>query len=320
MSLDAQIEILDGGLLSSVQDLGRFGYGAFGVSPSGATDWLSARSANRLLGNPPNAALIETTMTGLRLRARSATAIAVCGASAPLTVAGNKRPLWQSLRVHAGAEVVLAPAERGVRSYVAFFGGIDVQEVLGSASTDVAAGFGGIGHALGRGDELALLATDALLPEEERAIPAAARPFWRQPATLRTLPGPHTARFTEDDVDQLCGRPYRVSARSNRQGLRLEGAPLRTERGFDVISAGVCAGCVQISSDGMPIVLLAEHQTTGGYAVPLVVIAADLPDAAQLRPGDELRFSRVTRAEADQALVEKMCSLREGFDEPRRSG
>jgi biotin-dependent carboxylase-like uncharacterized protein len=229
--------------------------------------------------------------------------------------------MWQSLRVHAGADVVLAPAERGVRSYVAFFGGIDVPKVLGSASTDVAAGFGGTGRKLASGDVLRLLETDAALPEKERAIPGSARPFWRQPATLRVLPGPQaTTRFTADDLERLCGQPYRVSLRSNRQGVRLEGTPLRSERGFDVVSAGVCAGCVQISSDGMPIVLLAEHQTTGGYAVPLVVITADVPDAAQLRPGDEVRFSRVTRAQADQALVEKMGPLREEFDEPRRSG
>lgn len=320
MNTSPAVEIIDPGLLATVQDLGRLGAGEIGVSPSGPADWLSARCANRLVGNPRQAALIETTMTGVRFKVRQTTVIAVTGATAQLTVAGGKKPLWQSLRVRAGTEVVLGAAERGLRSYVAFYGGIHVKPVLGSSSTDVTAGFGGIGRAIARGDVVSLNEVEGDLPDTERAIRASTRPFWRQPATLRVLPGPHAARFASEDLESICNRPYRVSARSNRQGLRLDGLPLRGHDGFDVLSCGVCAGCVQMTSEGVPVVLLAEHQTTGGYAVPVTVITADLPDAAQLRPGDEVRFARVTLAEASVALSEKMETLSEALDEPSRTG
>ncbi|MBV8164544.1 MAG: biotin-dependent carboxyltransferase family protein [Candidatus Eremiobacteraeota bacterium] len=314
--MSTTIEIIDPGLLSTVQDLGRHRVAALGVSPSGASDWLSARCANRLLGNPHNAALVETTLTGIRFAPRHTTMIAITGADAPVSIAGAQRPTWQALRVRAGVEVKIGHAQRGVRCYVAFHGGIDVPLVLGSASTDVMGGFGGAGRALATGDTLALAQVERELPDDERAIPASARPFWRQPAVLRVLPGPHFARCAPHEIETLCGQAYRVSARSNRQGARLEGVALRNVGGFDVLSSGVTAGCVQLTSDGLPIVLLAEHQTTGGYAVPFVVIAADVPDAAQLRPGDSVRFSRVTLADASAALTEKTQALREEFDEP----
>ncbi len=314
------VEIVDSGLLATVQDLGRNDVGAFGVSPSGAADWLSARCANRLVGNPPEAALIEATMSGLHFVARQTMMIAITGATALAVVGGAKRSLWQSLRVRAGSDVKISAAERGLRSYVAFFGGICVPQVLRSRSTDVAAGFGGVGRALVSGDVLALNEVEEELPDNERSIRGSARPFWHQPATLRVLPGAHASRFAGHEIESLCSRPYRVSARSNRQGLRLEGPALRRQDGFDVLSCGVCAGCVQITSEGTPVVLLAEHQTTGGYAVPFAVITADLPDAAQLRPGDEVRFAKVTPAEASVALSEKMEPLREAFDEPSRAG
>ena len=314
------VEILDAGLLSSIQDLGRAGVGELGVSPSGAADWLSARAANRLVGNAPAAALIETTMTGLTFKALRPIRIAVTGARAKLTVAGGSRPLWQSMRVGGGSEVSLGPAERGVRSYVAFYGGISVEAVLGSASTDINAGFGGCGRALARADMLKLNEIEEDMSDAERAIPESARPFWRRPATLRVLPGPHARRFAPEDLKRLYAHAYRVSPRTNRQGVRLDGSPLVARNGFDVLSCGVCVGCVQLSSDGLPVVLLSEHQTTGGYAAPFTVITADIPDAAQLAPGDEVRFAPATRVEASTALSEKLKALSEAFREPNPAG
>ncbi len=134
------------------------------------------------------------------------------------------------------------------------------------------------------------------------------------------LPGPHAKRLTPSDRSALCSQTYRVSTRTNRQGARLEGQPLAARDGFDVVSCGVSAGCVQVANDGLPIILLADHQTTGGYAVPLTVVTADLPDAAQLRPGDELRFSLIDLATASAALSEKMRVLTEALDEPSPAG
>ena len=314
------IEILDPGLLATVQDVGRRNVAILGVAPSGAADWLSARAANRIVGNPHGAAVIETTMTGISFKALDALLIAVTGADAQLSIAGGKKSLWQSHRVRAGTEVKLSAAQRGLRSYIGFFGGIDVPVTLGSSSTDVAGGFGGLGRALARGDTIKLNALEKEIPEDGRLIRASARPYWRQPATLQVLAGPHASRFAPNDLDFLSAQSYRVSPRSNRQGVRLEGRSLAGDKGFDVISCGVSAGCVQVSSDGLPIILLAEHQTTGGYAVPFTVITADLPDAAQLRPGDEVRFARVTFAEASVALSEKMEALSEALDESRPVG
>lgn len=314
------IEILDPGLFATVQDLGRRNVAVVGVAPSGVADWLSARAANRLVGNPHAAALIETAMTGISFKALDTVLIAITGADAQLQIAGGKKSLWQSHRVRAGTEVKLSAAERGLRSYVALYGGIDVPIILGSASTDVAGTFGGLGRALARGDNIKLRAVEQEIPDDGRLIRASARPFWRQPATLRVLAGPHAERFAPNDLDFICSQAYRVSPRSNRQGVRLEGRSLAGHDGFDVVSCGVCAGCVQVSSDGLPIILLAEHQTTGGYAVPFTVITADLPDAAQLRPGDEVRFARVTFAQASVALGEKMEALSEALDESRPAG
>jgi biotin-dependent carboxylase-like uncharacterized protein len=314
------IEILDPGLFATVQDLGRRNVAALGVAPSGVADWLSARAANRIVGNPQAAALIETTMTGISFKALDTLLIAVTGADAQLQVAGGKKSLWQSHRIRAGTEVKLSAAERGLRSYIALYGGINVPMILGSASTDVSGAFGGLGRAFARGDNIKLNAVEKDIPDDGRLIRASARPFWRQPATLRVLAGPHAGRFSPNDLDFICTQAYRVSPRSNRQGVRLDGKPLGGHEGFDVVSCGVCSGCVQVSSDGLPIILLAEHQTTGGYAVPFTVITADLPDAAQLRPGDEVRFARVTFAEARVALGEKMEALSDALDESRPAG
>jgi antagonist of KipI len=306
------LEITDPGLQSTIQDRGRRDVAKMGLSPAGFADWLSARAANRLLANPQGSALIETTMTGLAFVASHAMRIAVTGAPAKLTVSGGDRPMWQSVRVRAGSEVRLGATMRGLRCYIAFQGGIEAPPVFGSASTDLTAGIGGLGgRALARGDRVFVRPLERELPDDEVCVAPSARPFWREPALLRVLPGPQAARFSSDDVAFLEKQSYRVSPRSNRQGVRLEGAGLARSAGFDALSAGVCAGCVQLSSDGLPIVLLAEHQTTGGYAVPFVVITADIPDAAQLRPGGSVRFRPVTQAEAALALTEKGQALTE---------
>jgi antagonist of KipI len=303
------IEILDPGLLSTIQDRGRRHVGDLGVSPSGFADWLSARAANRLVGNQQGAALIETTMTGCSLQALEPLCVAVTGANAELAVNGALRPMWHALQIPKGAIVKLGPAQSGLRSYVAVRRGIDVPKVLASPSTDLIGGFGGLeGRALGMGDRLSLVprrdGDEAAGEPLNLGMPR--YPRWTQPAVLRVLPGQHTSMFSVEDLKVLQHQTYRVSPRSSRQGVRLEGMGLRKPEGYDVVSLGVCAGCVQLSSDGLPIILLAEHQTTGGYAVALTVISADLPDAAQLRPGDAVRFRLVSQVEAALALAEKM--------------
>ena len=304
------VVVLDGGLLTTVQDLGRRGLGAIGVSPAGAVDWFAARAANRLVGNPDDAPLLETTLTGMAFAVRCDAAVAVTGADASLEIGGRRAALWRTWRLRAGERVVVGPASRGVRSYVAFDGGVDVVRVLGSASTDVGAGFGG--RTLAAGDVLALAAVEgpsAGTPRDLELAPDAVGSL-EPPATLRAMPGPDAVRLGAEVLDALCSTEYRAGVRSNRQAIRLEGAAIALHGARDAVTAGVCAGCVQVTGDGLPVVLLAEHQTTGGYLVALCVISADLSRAAQIRPGDRVRFARTDFGGARDALAEAAQRLR----------
>lgn len=311
-------------VLTTVQDCGRRGVARLGVSPSGAADWYSARAANLLVANDPCAALIEITLTGAAFELRSEALIALTGAAAPLTIDGRAAPMWHAHDVQAGAHLAVGAAARGARSYLAIEGGLEVPLVLGSASTDLGGGFGGFnGRALRAGDILPL---GDILPvgdvELERSsrivghgLPAYAPeciPHWASATTLRVVPGPYRDRLSERALDALASRTYTVSSRSTRQGLRLEGEALELDRTMDIASAGVCAGCVQITSAGLPVVLLAEHQTTGGYATVACVTTADLPRAGQLRAGDRVRFEFVTQSDAAHALasLKRLLALR----------
>jgi biotin-dependent carboxylase-like uncharacterized protein len=295
------IRAIEPGMLTCVQDLGRRGAGWMGVSPGGAADWYSARAANRLVGNDDNAALIETTLSGTSLKISRAAVVAVTGADAPLAIGERVCEPWVAHAAPAGSMIVVGAARRGVRSYIAIDGGVAVPELFGSSSTDVTSGFGG--RILQRSDEL------ALGPEATNvsALVGHRRPALRLPTdvTLRVLPG-----LDDRLTPAVLASAYTVSARSSRQALMLDGS--RTAAATappDVVSFGVTAGCVQIASDGSPMVLLVEHQTTGGYAIAACVIYADLPIAAQLRAGARVRFSMVSAEESEAALAERSNAL-----------
>ena len=301
--------VINPGLQSTVQDDGRRDVARFGVSPSGAVDWFSARAANLLVGNAAGAAVIETTLLGASFEISCDAKIAITGAFAPLTIDGATAQAWRSHDVRAGARISIGPAERGARSYVGIEGGIEVPLVLGSGSTDLGAGFGGYqGRALRAGDlfhvgpERILGVARSKARRPQFAYSPQAIPKWDPSATLRVLPGPHRSSLSERGWNELLARSYGVSSRSTRQGVQLEGDAIELERPTDVISAGAYAGCVQVTSAGLPVILLAEHQTTGGYATAACIIAADTPRAGQLRPGDVVRFALVSQADAVHAL------------------
>jgi antagonist of KipI len=298
-----RVRVIAPGVLATVQDCGRREVAHLGVSPSGAADWYSARAANLLVENDPCSALVEITLTGAAFETQSAARVAITGASTPLTVDGRAAATWRSHTVPAGAHVVIGPAERGARSYLAARGGFKVPLVLGSASTDFGSGFGGFnGRALRAGDVL-LLGDAAPAPERDLAYAAECIPHWTSSTTLRVVPGPYRCVLPEQALGALAQRTYAISSRSTRQGLQLEGDALELIGPTDIISAGACAGCVQITSAGLPVVLLAEHQTTGGYATVACVTRADLPRAGQLRAQDRVRFEFVTQADAAHALT-----------------
>lgn len=284
MTSSRTITVLDAGPLTTVQDLGRPGWAHLGVPRAGALDRPAADLANRLVGNRPEAALLETTMGGTAFTVSGAMTVAVTGARAPVTVGGRANAWAEPIAVPAGATVRVGPASCGLRSYVAFGGGIDVAPVLGSRSTDTLAWVGP--PALRAGDVV------AIGPATGDPCPVDAVPVASQPAvvTLRLFVGPRADWFTAEALRTLTGSTYAVSSDANRIGLRLQGPGLVRSRTDELPSEGIVLGSVQVPASGQPLVFLNDHPTTGGYPVVGVVHAADLADCAQLRPGDRVRL------------------------------
>ncbi|MEU0333799.1 biotin-dependent carboxyltransferase family protein [Streptomyces sp. NPDC006193] len=286
---DRALVVVRAGALTTVQDRGRPGYAHLGVPRSGALDPPAAALVNRLVGNPPDAAVLETTLSGCALRPRSTVTVAVGGAPCPVSV-GGRPAAWGAPVVVPGGELLeVGAATAGVRSYVAFGGGVAVEPVLGSRATDLLSGLGP-----------APLANGTVLPLGPPAGPPArvdGVPQPRPPAelVLRVTPGPRDDWFTARAVRDLTACAYRVSAASNRIGLRTEGPALERARSDELPSEGMVLGAVQVPPDGRPVVFLADHPTTGGYPVIAVVRAADLPAAAQALPGTPVRFVPVRR-------------------------
>ncbi|GAA3022360.1 biotin-dependent carboxyltransferase family protein [Streptomyces glomeratus] len=286
---DRALAVVRAGALTTVQDRGRPGHAHLGVPRSGALDAPAAALVNRLVGNPPEAAVLETTLNGCAVRPRSAVTVAVGGAPCAVTVDGRPAPWGAPVRVPGGALLELGPARSGVRSYLAVAGGIAVEPVLGSRSTDLLSGLGP-----------PPLADGAVLPLGRPAGPHAHVDTVPQPGppaelVLRVTPGPRDDWFSTDAFRTLVTRAYRVSAASNRIGLRTEGPALARVRAGELPSEGMVLGAVQVPPDGRPVVFLADHPTTGGYPVIAVVRAADLAAAAQAAPGTPVRFTVVSR-------------------------
>jgi biotin-dependent carboxylase-like uncharacterized protein len=271
------------GALTTVQDRGRTGLAHLGVPRAGPLDRPAAELANRLVGNGPDAALLEVTWGGLELTTADGVWVAVTGAEAPLDIEragrGRDRAEW----LPPGGRLRLGSPARGVRSYVAVAGGIDVTPVLGSRSTDTLAWVGP-----------PRVEDGTTLPVGTPAGPPAALDTPRSPVAgpLRVSPGPRADWFAADAIERLCSAPYLVTEESNRVGLRLDGAPPERIRDDELPSEGMVLGAVQVPPGGRPVVLLSDHPPTGGYPVLAVVHPDDLWQCAQLRPGQELGFRR----------------------------
>jgi antagonist of KipI len=276
-------------MLTTVQDLGRFGYAHFGISASGAADALALRAGNLLVGNAENAPALEMTLTGGEFAVDGNVVISVTGSDF-----GSSVPMWRPVEICNTEIVRFGPSRGGARCYLSVRGGLDVPLVMGSASVHVMTGVGG--RPLRRGD---------VLPIGDRAVrrprkPALGFPASQGTACLRTTAGPQARWFGDD----LYAAGYRVKEESNRMGIRLEGPPLPSPEGH-MITEGVPLGAVQAPPDGQPIVLFVEHQTTGGYPKPANVISADFWRLGQLRPRDEVHFERITMEGALALLREQ---------------
>jgi biotin-dependent carboxylase-like uncharacterized protein len=293
-------EVLQPGLLTTVQDRGRFGYQKYGVPVSGAVDDTALRLGNRLVGNPSDAAGIEITLLGPTLRFRADAVIALTGAETRAQLDDARLPRATSLRVRAGQVLSVGPCVRGLRCYLAIAGGIDVPVVLGSRATNLVAGFGGFqGRALAAGDVLS--AGPAAAPAEDlagRTVPPRWCPRFESPVTVRVVLGPQADGFTSEGLETFLRSPYQVTHQTDRMGCRLDGPAIAHRGAPDILSDWIPLGAVQVPGNGRPIILLADRQTTGGYPKIATAIAPDLGPVAQGRPGDTIRFQAIAPAAA----------------------
>lgn len=308
------IRVVEPGPQTTVQDLGRPGQLRHGIPPSGPMDVRAFVLANRLVGNPDNAAGLECTLLGPRFTVEAACAMAVTGADAPVTVNGEPAPPWTTLPLAKGDTVRVAAARAGVRIYVAFSGGLDVPRALGSRSTYLRGGLGGVeGRALRRNDVLRLFPS---LPPPVRALAAGAWPVFEVEPELRVVLGPQADRFTAEGIAALLDGAYEMLPQSDRMGARLAGPRIAHARGHDIISDGIALGSIQVPGDGQPIVLLVDRQSTGGYTKVATVGSFDIGRIGQVKPGQRLRFRAVDVTEAHRLRRAWEAELAAALDGP----
>lgn len=297
-----------GGLFSTLQDFGRFGYQRFGISASGAMDTVSMRIANALVGNAPGAAVVEMTMLGLAATVvAEGCRVAVAGGEFAVSINGRPAEMWLSHDLARRDRLEVGAARAGMRGYLAVAGGFAVPPTLGSLSTHSRSGIGGLdGRALRDGDRLPLAHATASGPP--LALDLADRP--RTDGPLRVVLGPQQDAFTPAGIETFLGSVYTVTAKADRMGCQLDGPKIEHARGFNIVSDGIMNGSIQVPGQGTPIVLLADRQSTGGYPKIATVIGPDLHLLGQRRPGDEVRFQRVTIDEAEAIAARHAEAMR----------
>lgn len=306
------IEILDGGYISSIQDLGRVGWGQYGIPRSGVMDEFALRAANRLVGNPDESAGIEVGLGGIKFRALSNLKMAVCGWGFKIWVNENEVGFWQSVTLHKGQLVRIDHIGSGMWAVVAIKGGIDVKPILGSRSTSLIGNFGGWhGRILKQGDCLPI--GEAAKGSEQftqRILLASELAKYTDELCLRVVVGPHLDLLGKEVDHKFFHQTFTVSPSSNRTGYRLQGEPITVELKGDMISFGMLPGAIQIPPRGEPIVMMADAPTSGGYPVIAVVIRADAPLLAQAEPlKSRIRFKPVSVKVAREAYIEMLKKL-----------
>lgn len=302
------LRVIAPGLHTTIQDFGRPGYQRFGVPVSGALDPVAFVLANRLVGNADGTAGLEALYQGPTLAVETA-AVRIAAANAAIEIQGDDTqlvPPFQSVTLPEGAQFRMRMDGATASALLAVEGGLALQPVLGSLSTYARAGLGGLeGRALREGDLLPL-AKPAPSSQPDAHIPDAVLP---RPTVIRILPGPQADLFDADAYRGFLANTYRISPSSDRMGMRLEGAAIRHAGAADIVSDGIAHGAVQVPGSGLPIILLADRQTTGGYPKIAVVISADLPGLGRLAPGAEIRFEEVTPEQAAAARVEARAAF-----------
>ncbi|KGK89360.1 biotin-dependent carboxyltransferase family protein [Clostridium sp. HMP27] len=301
-----EIKIKNPGLLTLIQDNGRYGYQQFGVPVSGVMDGFSHRIANILVGNNENEALLEVTILGPEIEIMNGSLIAITGGDLSPFLNGKPIPMWESIRIKKGDILGFGQIKNGCRSYIAFAGGIQVKKVMGSGSTYVKARIGGLnGGNLKSGDIIKIgNLEDNLTSTKYRKLPNKYIPTYSNNIEVRVILGPQDDYFTEKGMEKFLSSEYKVTNECDRMGYRLEGEAIEHTNGGDIISDGINFGAIQIPSHGQPIIMMADRQTAGGYTKIANIISIDLPKIAQAKPGDCITFKKVTIYEAQRLLKE----------------
>ncbi len=298
-----QFKIAKAGLMTTVQDLGRYGYQQYGVSVSGAMDQVAAKLANILVGNDENEGLLEATMIGPEMEFLQPTAIAITGGDLQAHINNKPISLNKSIAVNSGDYLSFKGVKKGCRTYIGFAGGIDVPIVMGSKSTFLRAQMGGYeGRALKAGD---IVNTGIRLSDfSEWQLPEDFYDYGGETVEVRVVLGPQDDAFTEEGINTLFNSVYGVSNNCDRMGYTLEGNVIQHKYKADIISDGIAMGAIQVPSKGNPIIMMADRQTTGGYTKIGNVITADLPKIAQSKPGDKIIFIKSSLQEAHTLIKE----------------
>jgi antagonist of KipI len=300
------------GMLTTVQDLGRYGNQRNGIIVSGAMDSLSIKMANLIVGNNENEAALEVTLLGPSLRFLINSVIAICGGDLSPTLNKDPIPLNKPIFVQEGDLLEFGTLKNGCRSYIAFKGGIQVEGVLGSKSTCIPAGFGGFnGRSLIKDDILPIHNYPELKPFKIKwQLSPHFSANWTSNNTLRFIKGRQYHMFDEESLDHFKSKSYQITKDSNRMGYRIQGHNLSLTQQQEILTEGVTFGSVQIPSNGQPIILMADRQTTGGYPKIAQIISIDLPILAQLKPGDTIVFEEISLKEAQQMAIQLENKLR----------
>ena len=294
------IKIITPGLMTTVQDCGRYCYQASGFSVSGALDMRSYKLANILAGNIENLAVLEMTMLGITAEFTQNTVFAITGGDFTPTINGESITMYQTVYASAGDVLKMGAAKTGSRAYIAFLGGVDVPLVMGSRSTNMKCKIGGFeGRALRAGD---VIETGDNFPIDYRKKVKKIKPddFSSSEAEIRVILGPQDDYFTEKGIDTFLSSPYTLTKDCDRMGFKLDGEKIENINGVDIVSDGIALGSVQVPSSGKPIIMLADRQTTGGYAKIATVVSVDIPRLVQLKSGSTVHFKEVTAKEAER--------------------
>lgn len=306
------ITIVKPGLLTTIQDLGRYGYQRYGVVVSGAMDSFSVRIANLLVGNDQNTPVLEITLIGPTLFFHEDTLISICGSDLAPTVEGKPVQLWRPVLIKKGRTLKFSICEVGCRTYLAVAGGFSVKNIMGSSATYIRGKMGGLdGRALQANDQLFILPQNEISQKILSMLDRKNTVSWKVPfaidtnPTIRVVKGHQYNLFTKESQQGFFESSFQITSDADRMGYRLNGPPLTLSEKEEMISEAIVVGTIQVTPDGNTVILLADRQTTGGYPKIAQIISVDLPLLAHVKPGETLKFKEVTLAEAQTLFLQK---------------